>query len=95
MQVTSIELYDLLKTKLGEKESKTLVDIIEQKADKHEIVFKADMTSLKEYMEKVFATKADLERVRADMIKWMFIFLVGQTGVIISALIVAIRLFMK
>ncbi len=95
MHTSSIELYDILKIKLGEKEAKTLVDIIEQKADKQEIVFKEDMASLKEYMEKVFATKVDLERMRADLIKWMFIFLVGQSGVIIGALVVAIRLFMK
>lgn len=34
MQVAEIELYEILKTKLGEKEAKTLVEYIEAKVGK-------------------------------------------------------------
>ena len=114
MHIASIELYDLLKSKLGEKESKTLVTFIEQEveskldkkkeqfitlADKEKLLTKADALSL-------FATKEDLAsetglvrteiaNAKADLIKWMFIFIVGQTTVTIGVMIAVLQLFFK
>ena len=34
MQVAEIELYEILKTKVGEKEAKTLIEYIEAKVEK-------------------------------------------------------------
>ena len=98
MQIAAIDLYELLKAKIGEKEAKALVAFVEtetnEKAlqavkpiiDENKNGFKNDINSLKEYMNKVFATKEDLANTRADLIKWMFIFIVGQTGIIITVL---------
>lgn len=74
MQITSIELYGLLKGKIGDKEAKTLVTFIENEVehkikpviDKSREIFKNDIASLKEYMDKVFATKADLANLRVE-----------------------------
>lgn len=92
MQVNAIELYDLLKVKIGETEAKSLVTFIEtasetrveKKFEEKEKIFKDDIRSLKEYMDKVFATKEDLSNVKADMIKWMFIFWIGQLAAILA-----------
>ena len=46
-------------------------------ADKDKLLTKADALA-------IFATKADLANVRADLIKWMFIFWVGQIGVTVA-----------
>ena len=74
MTVTTIDLYDILRSKIGESEAKTLVEFVEQKVQ----------SQLKEEMNS-FATKEDIhllelkiEKVRSDLIKWMFVFWVGQ-----------------
>jgi len=67
MHVAEIELYEILKTKLGEKEAKTLVEYIEAKVDK-----KLDEK------QNILATKVDLANMKADIIKWMFLFWIGQ-----------------
>ena len=71
MHITSIELFELLKPKLGDKEARSLVYFVETKAEEA-INAKKD----------VFLTKED----KVDMIKWMFIFWVGQIGVLIAIL---------
>lgn len=90
MIVDEIKLFELLKAKIGEKEAEAFVQILEAKVNgKFETLeknFKGDVVSLKEHMDKVFATKEDIANVRADMIKWMFIFWVGQVGVMIALL---------
>lgn len=87
MTVTTIDLYNILRSKIGESEAKTLVEFVEQKVQ----------SKLKEEMNS-FATKEDIhllelkiEKVRSDLIKWMFVFLAGQTGLIITIL----KLFSK
>ena len=67
MHVAEIELYEILKTKLGEKEAKTLVEYIEAKVDK-----KLDEK------QNILATKVDLANMKADIIQWMFLFWIGQ-----------------
>ena len=71
MQISSIELFELLKPKLGEREAKSLVQFVETKAE--------DAINSK---KDIFLTKED----KVDMIKWMFIFWVGQIGVLIAIL---------
>lgn len=59
-----------MKTKLGEKEAEQLVSFIETRiVDK----FDAKRDSL--------STKEDLANTKAEIIKWMFLFWVGQIGV--------------
>ncbi len=80
MQVAEIELYEILKGKLGEKEAKILVEYIEAKVEKK-----------LEGKQDILATKVDLANVKADIIKWMFIFWVGQIGAIIAILQIFFR----
>ncbi len=82
MQISSFDFLSLLKPKLGEKEARVLKEYVEAKAEE-KISSKKDL----------FLTKDDgirliekIEKVRSDIIKWMFIFWVGQIGVIIAIL---------
>jgi hypothetical protein len=91
MTVTTIDLFNILRGKLGENEAKSLVEYIEiQVKDKLE----ENMTA--------YATKADLkeaghrleikiEKVRSDLIKWMFIFWVGQVSITIALFVLFLR----
>jgi hypothetical protein len=80
MTITEIDLYNILRLKIGEQEAKTLVEFVESKIDK----------KLEEQKDTI-ATKSDLQAVKAEVIKWMFIFWVGQ----ISVNIALILLFLK
>lgn len=80
MHVAEIELYEILKEKIGDKEAKTLVEYIETKVDK-KLTEKQD----------ILATKADLANMKADIIKWMFLFWIGQLASLIAILQIFFR----
>lgn len=82
MTVSEVDLYNILKKKLGEKEADTLVSFV-----------KEEVTSKFEDQKDFFSSKEDLANVKtelvekisnfkADIIKWMFIFWVGQLAAV-------------
>ena len=73
MIVSEIKLFELLKARIGEKEAEAFVQILENKVDKKF-----------EEAKSVLATKEDIANSKADMIKWMFIFWIGQMAVTIT-----------
>ena len=82
MQVSEIQSFQILRERIGEKEAQTLVEYVEEKIEK-EFDNKRD----------VLATKEDLARevgnTKSEIIKWMFIFWVGQ----LAAMIAIVKLF--
>ena len=87
MTVTTLDLYNILRSKIGEAEAKTLVEFVEQKVNetfdskKDELATKIDIS----YLE------VKIEKTKAEIIKWMFIFWAGQTGIMVGIL----ALFLK
>lgn len=75
MVISEIRLFELLKAKIGEKEAEAFVQILETTVDEKFKDAKAELT-----------TKADLAEVKAELLKWMFIFWVGQVGVLVALL---------
>jgi hypothetical protein len=65
--ITITKLYDLVSVKLGRETAENLTTFIEEK-------IKGELDS----KTSILATKEDLARERADMIKWMFVFWVSQ-----------------
>ena len=73
MSSVELELYELLKTKLGERETKALFDLVENKIDDK---------------KDELATKLDIERLKAELlvIKWMLgVILAGILSLIIKS----------
>jgi len=70
MTVSITKLYDLLTAKMGREAAENLTTYIEEKIRD-------------EYNNKsqLLATKVDLANTKADIIKWVFIFWLGQIGV--------------
>lgn len=86
MQVAEIELYEILKTKLGEKEAKTLVEYIEAKVDK-KLEEKKDILATKEDLANLKTElMIQIEKTRSDIIKWMFLFWIGQLASLVAIL---------
>ncbi len=69
----TIRLYDMLKPKLGENEARSFIQHFEESFDER-FTAKSDL----------LATKVDLAETKADIIKWMFIFWVGQIATVIA-----------
>lgn len=91
MQVAEIELYELLKEKVGDKEAKTLVEYIEAKVEK-KFDEKKDMLAGKEDLANLKAElMVQIEKTRSDIIKWMFLFWIGQ----LASLTAIIKIFLK
>ena len=74
------KLYDLLSARVGKETAENLTIYLEDKI-KDEVNYKSQM----------LATKEDLDIVKSDMIKLMFIFWIGQ----IAATFGFISLFLK
>ena len=89
MHVAEIELYEILKEKVGEKEAKTLVEYIETKVSKELegkkdiLATKEDINNLKLEIEKV---RTEMHNMKADIIKWMFLFWIGQLASLVAIL---------
>ena len=71
--ISSIEMYNILKVKIGESEAKALTEYVENKIE-----------NSFEKQKDVLATKEDLYKLevkisesKSEIIKWMFIFWIG------------------
>jgi len=73
MIVSEIKLYELLKAKLGDQEDEAFITILDTKVDK-----KFDEA------KQLIATKENLADTKTDIIKWMFIFWIGQLASFIA-----------
>ena len=80
MTVSQIDLYDILKAKLGEQEAKSLVSFVKTEVQE-KINDQKDSLASKEDVNKL---KIEIANTRADLIKWMFIFWVGQLAAFIA-----------
>lgn len=89
MSTLELKVYDILKLKLGETEAATVIEYFESKTKEvsdnkfivHQTLQTKDMESLRNEIHNVFATKEDMANSKADIIKWMFIFWIGQVAV--------------
>ena len=87
MQIAELELYEILKSKLGDKKAKSLVEYIEAKVDK-KFEEKKDVLATK---QDVANLEIKMEKVKSDIIKWMFLFWVGQLASLIAILQIFFR----
>ncbi len=72
MQVSEIQLFQILKEKLGEKEAQTLVEYVETKVERGFEV-KKDVLATKEDISRL---EILIERSSKENIKWMIIFFI-------------------
>jgi len=73
--ITLTKLYSILEPKIGQSETEMLISYIDERISDE---VKSDKASL--------ATKEDLANTKAEMIKWMFIFWVGQLAAMFGLL---------
>jgi hypothetical protein len=93
MTVTTLDMYNILRSKIGEREAKTLVEFVEQKVTQHiegeliGLATKSDLLLTKGELRNDLANlEIKIEKTKAEIIKWMFIFWAGQTGIMVGIL---------
>jgi hypothetical protein len=81
MTISITRLYDLISTKLGKETAENLTTFIEEKIKKEvdinasNLATKGDISKLSEDIAKF---RAEASENKAELMKWMFIFWVGQ-----------------
>ena len=80
MVVSEIRLYELLKNKLGNAEAEAFIEILENKVDKKFGAAKELLATKQDIAE----TNQKISETKADLIKWMFIFWIGQLASFIA-----------
>ena len=79
MIVSEIKLFEMLKAKIGQAEAETFVEILETKVDRKFEEVKTTLSTKDEL-------RAEIANAKAELIKWMFIFWMGQVAVIAGLL---------
>ena len=79
IMVDSLKIYEVLKAHFPEPQARSMTHAIQQA--------EADIENdLRSVLEAQFATKADLANAKAELIRWMFVFWVGQVAVTVGLL---------
>ena len=81
----------VLLEKLGNEGAEALAQVLNETESivKSDLATKGDLIVLKsELKEEVLATRKDMEAIKSELIKWMFIFWVGQLGATLGILFV-------
>ena len=86
MTVSTIDLFNILKVKLGEGDAKILVEFIEMQVKETLEENMTDYATKADLKDAVHRLEIKIEKMHSDLIKWMFIFWAGQTGLIIAVL---------
>lgn len=85
MNASALEIYEILKgIGLAEDKARKFVDYIEEGA----------RAKIEKELQ-IFATKEDLANLKVDLVKWMFIFWVGQVAIISGIIFAMLKLYFK
>ena len=85
--ITITKLYDLVSVKLGRETAENLTTFIEEKI-KGEVDSKTSILATK---EDVARAETKIETSKAELLRWMFVFWIGQMVALFSLVV----LFMK
>lgn len=99
LNISDIRLYNLVKAKFGEKEAEQFIALIKEEINnsvesKQQIVTH-DIASLRDELYKNFASKADIAESKAEIIKWMFVFVFSSTILTIVSILAIVKFFIK
>jgi hypothetical protein len=103
LNISDIQLFTILKGKLGEKEAESLVSYVKVEAKKQvdeKIEYiNNDIEKMKNEIIGSMATKdgltAAIAESKTEMIKWMFIFVFTSTITTIGSILAIIKFFIK
>jgi uncharacterized protein YqcC (DUF446 family) len=84
VSVDTLKIYEILASNLPENQAKAVAKAISEAIEEDT-----------ERKKNILATKEDLANVKAEIIKWMFIFWLGQIGVLTGIIFAMLKLYFK
>lgn len=98
---TDIQLFQILKEKLGEKEAEALVNFVDSKLKENNEANLKVLATKEDIAKLTMSTKEDTAKLdlkisesKADMIKWMFIFWTGSILTTLGGLFAFLKIFL-
>ncbi len=98
MTVTTLDLFQILQAKLGQNEAKALVEFVESevqlnlKQEMNSFATGDDIRNLRGDMHaEIHNLDIKIEKMRADLIKWMFVFWMGQISVTVAVVMLVLK----
>lgn len=83
----TLKILEILEAaQIEQPRAKAIAAAIGQAIQDHDGDLKTWMREQQEWMGKTFASKADLAEVKSELMKWMFLFTLGQTAVLAGIL---------
>ena len=80
----TLKVFEMLRLAFDEKQATKIAEAVEVALETHDVAL----------LGKV-ATKADLAEIKAELLKWMFIFWIGQFASIVGVLTAILFAFFK
>ena len=87
LQISEIQLYNILREKIGDQQVQTLTDYVESRVDREFEKNKSILATKSDILE----LKNQISENKAETIKWMFVFWAGQ----LLAMFAFLKIFMK
>lgn len=91
MSVSEIQLYNILKNKLGEKEAQTLVSFVEKQV-KAEFETKKEILATK---EDIYLLKQEMAKIKAELLRTVYIVGLAQFLAIVGAVLLIVNFMLK
>ncbi len=99
LNITDIRLYNLVKANFGEKEAEQFVALVKEEItnslESQQQIITHDIANLRDELYKNFASKADIAESKAEIIKWMFVFVFSSTILSIVSILAIVRFFIR
>jgi hypothetical protein len=80
----TIRLYDMLKPKLGETEARMFIQHFEESFEEGFAAKSQQLTTKQDIADLRWELRVEIAQSRAEIIKWMFIFWIGQIATVIA-----------
>lgn len=88
MHISDLEMYDLLKERMSEKEAREFVSYIETKVeDKF-----TEAKSIFATKEDIFKLELKIEQTKSESLKWMFLFVLTSTLAVIGTILSVMKM---
>ena len=99
LNISDIRLYNLVKAKFGEKEAEQFVALVKEEItnsiETKQQTVTHNIANLRDELYKNFASKADIAESKAEIIKWMFVFVFSSTILSIASILAIVKFFMR
>lgn len=95
LNINDIQLFNLLKGKIGEKEAEALVEYVRTSVSE-ETKQNMQVVATREFVkDEITQVRLELKEFKSEIIKWMFIFWIGSTVTTLGALFALVKFFIK